>query len=81
MKEDGQFLDWLRENRRMCEQSEDIYNEFMKNDCEPVYCRDATPKETLINRYTEECVNSDKNNQQGCKNLENRVKAFDELNC
>jgi len=82
VKEAGQFLDWLRENRNLCEQSEDHYNQFMKNGCSPLYCTDSAQKKVdLTSQYTQGCANIDKNNQQECKNIENQVKAYDALNC
>ena len=81
-KEAGQFLDWLRENRNLCEQSEDHYNQFMKNGCSPLYCADSAQKKVNLTRqFTQGCSNIDKNNQQECKNIENQVKAYDALNC
>jgi len=80
--EAGQFLDWLRENRNLCEQSQDHYNQFMKNACGPLYCTDSANKKVdLTSQFTQGCANIDKNNQQECKNIENQVKAYDALNC
>merc|ERR1711971_1401516 len=82
VKEAGQFLDWLRENRNLCEQSADHYNQFMKNDCSPLYCKDSAQKKVdLTRQFTQGCSNIDKNNQQECKNIENQVKAYNALNC
>ena len=39
VKEAGQFLDWLRENRNLCDQSADHYNQFMQSACSPLFCR------------------------------------------
>jgi len=82
VKDAGQFLDWLRENRNLCEQSADHYNQFMKNACSPLYCKDSAQKKVNLTRqFTQGCSNIDKNNQQECKNIENQVKAYDALNC
>merc|ERR1712227_265772 len=82
VKEAGQFLDWLRENRNLCEQSADHYNQFLKNGCSPLYCKDSAQKKVdLTNQFTQGCSNIDKNNQQECKNIENQVKAYNALNC
>ena len=82
VKEAGQFLDWLRENRNLCEQSEDHYNQFMEKACSPLYCVDSDQKKVrLTSQYTQGCANIDKNNQQECKNIENKVKAFEALKC
>jgi len=82
VKEAGQFLDWLRENRNLCEQSADHYNQFLKNACSPLYCKDSAQKKVdLTRQFTQGCSNIDKNNQQECKNIENQVKAYNELNC
>merc|ERR1711862_177226 len=71
VKEAGQFLDWLRENRNLCEQSADHYNQFLKNGCSPLYCKDSAQKKVdLTRQFT-----------QGCKNIENQVKAYNALNC
>merc|ERR1719401_1063449 len=73
VKEAGQFLDWLRENRNLCEQSADHYNQFMKNACSPLYCKDSDQKKVdLTRQFTQGCSNIDKNNQQECKNIENQ---------
>jgi len=78
VKDAGQFLDWLRENRNLCEQSADHYNQFMKNACSPLYCKDSAQKKVNLTRqFTQGCSNIDKNNQQECKNIENQVKAYD----
>ena len=82
VKDAGQFLDWLRENRNLCEQSADHYDQFMKNACSPLYCKDSAQKKVNLTRqFTQGCSNIDKNNQQECKNIENQVKAYDALNC
>jgi len=82
VKEAGQFLDWLRENRNLCEQSADHYNQFLKNACSPLYCKDSAQKKVdLTRQFTQGCSNIDKNNQQECKNIENQVKAYNALNC
>merc|ERR1712064_145387 len=41
VKADGKFLDWLRANRNLCEQSEDLYNTFLETNCGGHWCRMA----------------------------------------
>merc|ERR1712112_497886 len=82
VKEAGQFLDWLRENRNLCEQSSDHYNQFMQNNCSGIYCSSAQVEvEQLRRDYSAQCSDIDRDNQQDCKNLENKLKAFKTLQC
>jgi len=82
VKEAGQFLDWLRENRNLCEQSSDHYNQFMQNNCSGIYCNSAQVEVEQWRRdYSAQCSDIDRDNQQDCKNLENKLKAFKTLQC
>merc|ERR1712115_409420 len=82
VKEAGQFLDWLRENRNLCEQSSDHYNQFMQNNCSGIYCNNAQVEVEQWRRdYSAQCSDIDRDNQQDCKNLENKLKAFKTLQC
>ena len=82
VKEAGQFLDWLRENRNLCDQSADHYNQFMQSACSPLFCSDAAlMKESWTNEFTQQCGNIDQSNQQDCKNIENKLKAHNTLRC
>jgi len=82
VKEAGQFLDWLRNNRNLCEQSSDHYNQFMQNNCSGIYCTSANPEiEQQRRDFSAQCSDIDRDNQQDCKNLENKLKAFKTLQC
>jgi len=82
VKEAGKFLDWLRENRNLCEQSSDHYNQFMQNSCSTVFCSDSTQSAVEWQRdYAAQCADIDRVNQQNCKNIENKLKAYNALNC
>merc|ERR1719308_163947 len=82
VKEAGQFLDWLRENRNLCEQSSDHYNQFVQNNCSGIYCNNAQVEVEQVRRdYSAQCSDIDRDNQQDCKNLENKLKAFKTLQC
>merc|ERR1711874_765136 len=41
VKEAGEFLDWLRANRNLCETSEDHYTAFTASNCGSVWCQEA----------------------------------------
>merc|ERR1712079_295038 len=82
VKEAGQFLDWLRDNRNLCEQSSDHYNQFMQNNCSGFYCTSASAEvEELRIDFSAQCSDIDRDNQQDCKNIENKLKAFKTLQC
>jgi len=82
VKEAGQFLDWLRENRNLCDQSADHYNQFMQSACSPLFCSEAAlMKESWTSEFTQQCGNIDQSNQQDCKNIENKLKAHNTLRC
>merc|ERR1719323_1356738 len=82
VKEAGKCLDWLRENRNLCEQSSDHYNQFMQNNCSGIYCNSAQVEVEQWRRdYSAQCSDIDRDNQQDCKNIENKRKAYKALNC
>jgi len=82
VKEAGKFLDWLRENRNLCEQSSDHYNQFMQNSCSTIFCSNSAASTDEWNRdYAAQCADIDRVNQQNCKNIENKLKAYNALNC
>ena len=82
VKEAGKFLDWLRENRNLCEQSSDHYNQFMQNSCSTIFCSNSAASTDEWNRdYAAQCADIDRVNQQNCKNIENKRKAYKALNC
>jgi len=82
VKEAGQFLDWLRTNRNLCETSEDHYTAFTSNNCGSVWCQEAvSSKPGWEAEYQSQCSETDNNNQQDCKILQNKIKAFQALSC
>jgi len=85
VKEAGQFLDWLRTNRNLCETSEDHYTAFTTNNCGSVWCQEAvTAMPGWEAEYQSQCSETDSsssNNQQDCKILQNKIKAFQALSC
>ena len=82
VKEAGEFLDWLRANRNLCETSEDHYEAFTDNNCGSVWCEGAASKmEDWEEEYQAQCEVTDSSNQQDCKILQNKLKAFQALSC
>jgi len=82
VKTDGKFLDWLRANRNLCEQSEDLYNTFLETNCTGHWCRMAkTDKIKWEQENTLICRNVEDDKRQQCKNIDNKLKTFKELNC
>merc|ERR1719461_659764 len=83
VKEAGQFLDWLRDNRNLCEQCGDHYSEFMQHSCGAVFCAQAEQLRAAWQRdYTANCQgDTTQDNQQDCKNVENKLKAYKQLKC
>ena len=80
--ENGQYLDWLRDNRNLCEQSADHYTQFTGANCGPMFCdqyRGSMVQWRLD--YQSQCKDVTSNNQQDCKNLENKLKAYNSLSC
>jgi len=82
VKADGKFLDWLRANRNLCEQSEDLYNNFLETNCGGHWCRMAqTDKSDWEKEKILKCREITNDNKQVCKNLENKLKTIKELKC
>jgi len=82
VKADGKFLDWLRANRNLCEQSEDLYNTFMEKNCIGHWCEMAERnKESWESERLLKCRVVKDENKQLCKGLENKIKAMEHLNC
>lgn len=82
VKADGKFLDWLRANRNLCEQSEDLYNTFLETNCTGHWCRMAkTEKIKWEQENTLTCRNVADDKRQQCKNVSNKLKTVKELNC
>ena len=82
VKEAGEFLDWLRANRNLCETSEDHYEAFTDNNCGSVWCQEAASKMAgWEEEYQAQCQVTDSSNQQDCKILQNKLKAFQALSC
>jgi len=82
VKEAGEFLDWLRANRNLCETSEDHYEAFTANNCGSVWCEGAASKMgDWEEEYQAQCEVTDSSNQQDCKILQNKLKAFQALSC
>ena len=81
VKEAGEFLDWLRANRNLCETSEDHYTAFTSNNCGPVWCQEAlTARPGWEAELAGQCSVTD-GTQQDCKITENKIKAFRALSC
>jgi len=81
VKEAGQFLDWLRANRNLCETSEDHYEAFSTNNCGSVWCQESLSARAGWEREYQSQCSSDNSNQQDCKILQNKIKAFQALSC
>jgi len=82
VKADGKFLDWLRANRNLCEQSEDLYNNFVETNCSTHWCDMAlTNKKSWEQENTFKCRTATDDNKQLCKGLDNKLKAVEHLKC
>jgi len=82
VKADGKFLDWLRANRNLCEQSADLYDTFLDTNCTGHWCRMAkTDKIKWEQDNTLQCRNVASDKKQFCKNIDNKLKTVKELNC
>ena len=80
--ENGQYLDWLRDNRNLCEKSADHYTQFTESNCGPMFCDQF--RGSLVQwrlDYQSQCKDISRSNIQECKNLENNLKAFKYFNC
>ena len=87
VRKEGKFLDWMRENRSLCDESSDQYDFFIQNSCSTIFCRNSAARTDEWNRdFAAQCseidtlrlVNPD---QKKCKNIENNLKAYKFLNC
>jgi len=82
VKADGKFLDWLRKNRNLCEQSKDLYNNFLSTNCSKHWCDMARRDQSKWEKeQMEQCQTVTDDNKQFCKNIENKFKTINELNC
>jgi len=83
VKEAGKFLDWLRANRNLCETSEDHNKAFQTNNCGGVWCEMASSQRGQWEAdYQAQCGEGEtESNQQECKIIENKLKAFNALSC
>jgi len=82
VKEDGKFLDWLRANRNLCEQSEDLFNTFNDVSCGGHWCEMARRSKSSWEQESRlmcRVVTDDK--KQFCKNLDNKLKTVTHLKC
>eukprot|EP00092_Neocalanus_flemingeri_P019732 GFUD01021372.1.p1 GENE.GFUD01021372.1~~GFUD01021372.1.p1 ORF type:complete len:543 (+),score=83.50 GFUD01021372.1:490-2118(+) len=82
VKADGKFLDWLRANRNLCEQSKDLYDTFLETNCSGHWCDMARrSKENWEQEKTLQCLNVTEDKKQFCKNVDNKLKTLEHLNC
>jgi len=81
--EEGKFLDWLKNHRQLCEESQDHYDTFMSRDCGPVWCQVAAKRneDAWRKEKSEGCAVINDSNKQDCKNIDNKIKAISHLNC
>jgi len=78
----GKFLDWLRANRNLCEQSADLYNNFIETNCAGHWCdMAAAEKSQWEEDQRTRCAVVGEANKQFCKNIENKQKTYTELKC
>jgi len=85
---EGKRLDWLRNNRGLCEQSNDFFDNFQAQSCGQWWCIEAAP---LVASWKVEATASlcaDVENRvetvetkKHCKNIKNKLKAVDFLEC
>jgi len=79
--EEGKFLDWLRNNRQLCEESQDLYDNFMQEECGTVWCKVAAGRKKEEWEEEKRKGVEVESNKQECKNVENKIKASSYLNC
>jgi len=82
--QERQFFDWLKDNRVLCSESEDLFNEFMSANCGQVWCEKVAKLKNNIwtNNKRERCgSNQVVADKQFCKNTENRITTIEYLNC
>jgi len=82
--EEGQFLNWLRDNRKLCEESQDLFDNFKSNDCDDVWCDKVANirSDKWSNDIKERCgPNQVVADKQFCKNTENKIDAKEYLKC
>lgn len=88
VESEGKRLDWLRNNRALCEESKDFFNNFQSKSCGEWWCLEAASHvrdwrkeassalcEGIENRV--ETVET----KRACKNMKNKLKAVEFLNC
>ena len=75
-------LDWLRQNRQLCDQSRDLVNNFSSSGCGPAWCELAGRERSAWQQdQAASCQTTAPQNKQFCKNFENKFKAIEYLNC
>lgn len=78
--EAGQYLEWLRENRNLCEASEDHFTQFSVSNCGSMFCEES--RGSVVQwRLEYQQNNCKEKNNQTCKNIENKIKAYNSLGC
>jgi len=88
--EEGQFLDWLRSNRQLCEESQDIFTNFTSRNCGRVWCDKIANIKTKPNQTKSDIWSKDirdrcgpnqlEADKQFCKNTQNKINAKIHLN-
>ena len=91
VESEGKKLDWLRKNRALCEESKDLFDNFISKSCGALWCDYAAPQ---LDDWSGEANSSGVGGCQGvegrvesvetkrrCKTVKNKLKAAEFLQC
>jgi serpin B len=85
---EGRKLEWLRQNRVLCEESKDFFDNFVSKSCGNLWCLEAAPKmaewtadaDSSLCQGVEQRVETPATKKR-CKTAENNLKAANFLQC
>jgi hypothetical protein len=85
---EGRKLDWLRQNRALCEESQDFFDNFVSKSCGDIWCLEAAPKmaqwrataASPLCEGVEQRVETPATKRK-CKTAKNKLKAAEFLQC
>jgi hypothetical protein len=81
---EGRKLEWLRQNRALCEESKAFLDNFVSKSCGDLWCLDAAPKmaEWRADASSSLCQEMETQaTKKRCKTVANKLKAVDFLQC
>lgn len=76
--EEGKLFDWLRSYRAVCEESNRVHENFKKNNCVSEWCKYAQENIQAWRAEQRQCGSRQLNS---CRTNDNRLRAFNNLNC